>query len=32
VEMMDAAGRVLASRRLPAGWQGLARLHELNGQ
>ena len=32
VELMDAAGRVLASRRLPEGVAGMARLHELIGQ
>jgi transposase len=32
VEVMDAAGRVLASRRLPEGVAGMARLHELIGQ
>jgi hypothetical protein len=32
VELMDAAGRVLAKRRLPEGVAGMARLHELVGQ
>ena len=32
VELMDAAGRVLAKRRLPEGVAGMARLHELIGQ
>jgi transposase len=32
VELMDAAGRVLAKRRLPEGVAGMARLHELAGQ
>ena len=32
VELMDAAGRVLAKRRLPEGAAGIARLHELVGQ
>ena len=32
VELMDAAGRVLAKRRLPEGVAGIARLHELVGQ
>ena len=32
VELMDAAGRVLARRRLPEGVAGMARLHELTGQ
>src|SRR6202451_935501 len=32
VELMDAAGRVLAKRRLPGGAAGMARLHELIGQ
>ena len=32
VELMDAAGRVLARRRLPGGVAGMARLHELIGQ
>jgi len=32
VEVMDATGRVLASRRLPEGVAGMARLHELIGQ
>ncbi|MGH3125371.1 MAG: IS110 family transposase, partial [Streptosporangiaceae bacterium] len=32
VEVMDAAGRVLAKRRLPEGVAGMARLHELIGQ
>ena len=32
VELMDAAGRVLARRRLPEGAAGMARLHELAGQ
>jgi transposase len=31
VELMDAAGRVLAKRRLPEGVAGMARLHELAG-
>ena len=31
VELMDAAGRVLARRRLPEGVAGMARLHELIG-
>jgi len=32
VELMDATGQVLASRRLPEGVAGMARLHELIGQ
>jgi transposase len=32
VELMDAAGRVLAKRRLPEGVAGMARLHEVIGQ
>ena len=32
VELMDAAGRVLAKKRLPEGVAGDARLHELTGQ
>jgi hypothetical protein len=32
VELMDAAGRVLARRRLPEGVAGMARLHDLIGQ
>ena len=32
VELMDAAGRVLAKRRLPEGVAGMARLHEMVGQ
>ena len=32
VELMDAAGRVLAKKRLPEGVAGMARLHELTGQ
>jgi len=32
VELMDAAGWVLAKRRLPEGVAGMARLHELIGQ
>jgi transposase len=32
VEVMDAAGRVLARGRLPEGVAGMARLHELIGQ
>jgi transposase len=32
VELMDAAGRVLARKRLPEGVAGMARLHELAGQ
>jgi transposase len=32
VELMDAAGRVLAKRRLPEGVAGMTRLHELVGQ
>jgi len=32
VELMDAAGRVLARRRLPEGVAGMARLHELTGE
>jgi transposase len=32
VELMDAAGRVLARTRLPEGVAGMARLHELVGQ
>ena len=31
VELMDAAGRVLARKRLPEGVAGMARLHELTG-
>ncbi|MGH3273016.1 MAG: IS110 family transposase, partial [Streptosporangiaceae bacterium] len=31
VELMDAAGRVLAKKRLPEGVAGMARLHELVG-
>ena len=31
VELMDAAGRVLAKARLPEG-AGMARLHELTGE
>ena len=31
VELMDAAGRVLARARLPEGVAGMARLHELIG-
>jgi hypothetical protein len=31
VELMDAAGRVLARKRLPEGVAGMARLHELIG-
>jgi transposase len=31
VELMDAAGRVLAKARLPEGVAGMARLHELIG-
>ena len=31
VELVDAAGRVLAKRRLPEGVAGMARLHELIG-
>ena len=31
VEVMDAAGRVLAKKRLPEGAAGMARLHELVG-
>ena len=32
VELMDAAGKVLARRRLPEGVAGMGRLHELTGQ
>ena len=32
VELMDAAGRVMAGKRLPEGVAGMARLHELIGQ
>jgi transposase len=32
VELMDAAGRVLARKRLPEGVAGIARLHELIGE
>ncbi len=32
VELMDAAGRVLARKRLPEGVAGMARLHELIGR
>jgi hypothetical protein len=32
VELMDAAGRVLARKRLPEGVAGMARLHELTGE
>ena len=32
VELMDAAGRVLARKRLPEGVAGIARLHALIGQ
>ena len=32
VELMDAAGRVLARRRLAEGVAGMARLHELIGE
>jgi transposase len=32
VELMDAAGRVLARERVPEGVAGMARLHELIGQ
>jgi hypothetical protein len=32
VELMDAAGRVLAKRRLPEGIAGMARLHEMIGE
>jgi transposase len=32
VELMDAAGRVLARKRLPEGVAGMARLHEMIGQ
>ena len=32
VELMDAAGRVLARKRLSEGVAGMARLHELTGQ
>ena len=32
VDLMDAAGQVLAKRRLPEGVAGIARLHELVGQ
>jgi Transposase len=31
VELMDAAGRVLARKRLPEGVAGIARLHALIG-
>jgi transposase len=31
VELMDAAGKVLARKRLPEGVAGMARLHELTG-
>lgn len=31
IEVMDAAGRVLARRRLPEGAAGMAGLHELIG-
>jgi transposase len=31
VEVMDAAGRVLAMKRLPKGVAGIAQLHELTG-
>ncbi|MEU9025873.1 hypothetical protein [Actinomadura sp. NPDC048394] len=30
VELMDAAGRVLAKARLPEGVDGMARLHEMD--
>ena len=32
VELMDAAGRVLARRRLPEGVAGIAQLHALIGE
>ena len=32
VELMDAAGKVVARKRLPEGVAGMARLHELTGQ
>ena len=32
VELMDAAGRVLARARVPEGVAGMVRLHELIGQ
>ena len=32
VELMDAAGRMLARKRLPEGVAGITRLHELIGQ
>jgi transposase len=32
IEVMDAAGKVLARRRLPEGAAGIARLHELTGR
>src|SRR3984893_16292434 len=32
VELMDAAGRVLAKKRLPEGVAGIAQLHELVGR
>jgi hypothetical protein len=32
VELMDAAGRVLARKRLPEGVAGMARLHDMVGQ
>ena len=32
VEVMDAAGKVLARRRLPEGVAGIAQLHDLIGQ
>jgi transposase len=32
VELMDAAGRVLARKRLPEGVAGMAQLHELTGR
>src|SRR4029077_17535487 len=32
VELMDAAGRVLARRRLPGGVAGMARLHAMIGE
>ncbi len=32
VELMDAAGKVLARKRLPEGAAGMTRLHELTGQ
>ena len=31
-ELMDAAGRVLAKKRLPEGVEGMARLHEMIGR